>query len=70
MDSILAIFDFIYSIFDTIIQGIYGCIELVTSIVNLIINITKIIPSPMYQCLLAFLSLFIVIFSYKIFRKG
>lgn len=70
MDSLAKIFDFIGSIFDTIVSGINGCVQIITSIVNLVLSIFKILPSPLYDCGIVFVGLFLSIFIYKIFRKG
>ena len=70
LDVIGKVFDFIYSLLDTIIDGIFGIVEIISSLIELIISITKILPNPLYPCLLVFLSLYSVIFIYKIFRKG
>ena len=69
LDSIIAIFDFIYSIFDTIYNGIYGIIKIVESFINFIFSIIKILPNPLYPCMLAFMSVYLAIFIYKIFRN-
>lgn len=70
IDSVKAVFDFIYSLLDTIISGIYGVIDIISSVIQLIISICKIIPNPLYSAFLFFISLYLVIFTYKIFRKG
>lgn len=69
-DSLVAVFNFIYSIFQTIVDGIYGTIQVITSIVNLLFTIIKILPNPLYSTLYFFISLYIVIFTYKITRQG
>lgn len=69
-DSVKSIFDFIYSIFDTIIQGIYGVISIITNFISLVGSIIRILPNPLYPCFLVFINLYLVIFVYKIFRKG
>ena len=70
LDVIGKVFDFIYSLLDTIIEGVFGTIEIISSIIELIISITRILPNPLYPCFLAFVSLYGVIFTFKIFRKG
>lgn len=70
IESIKAVFDFIYSIFDTIVSGIYGIISLITSFINLVLNITRILPNPLYPCFVVFVNLYLVIFIFKIMRKG
>ena len=66
----MEVFDFINSVLSTIIEGIYGTIRIIGSIFNLIISITRILPNPLYSCLLGFLTLYVTIFTYKIIRKG
>ena len=70
LKSVGLVFDFIFSIFENIVNGIYGTIDIIRSIIELIFNITKILPNPLYGTLYTFLTLFLVIFTYKIFRKG
>lgn len=70
MDSIVAIFDFIYSIFDSIYKGIYGIIKIIQSTINFIFSIIRILPNPLYGCMFAFVSVYLVVFIYKILRKG
>lgn len=69
-ESVKAIFDFIYSIFDTIIQGIFGLISIVTNLIGLANSIIRILPNPLYPCMLVFLNLYLVIFIFKVTRKG
>lgn len=70
MEAITSIFNFIYSIFDTIYQGIYGTISIIRSVINFIFSIIKILPNPLYGITFAFLSIYLTIFIYKIFRQG
>lgn len=69
-DSVVAVFNFIYSLLTTIIDGIYGTIQVITAIVNLLFNIIRLLPDPLYSTLYFFISLYIVIFTYKITRQG
>lgn len=69
-DPIVDFFNFIGSILSTIIDGITGLTSIVGSIINLLISITRILPSPLYPCFLAFVSLFSTILIFKIIRKG
>ena len=69
-DSLVAVFNFIYSILNTIISGIYGVIQVFTSIFNLIVSITEIFPQPLYSTFCFFIALYVTIFAYKIFRQG
>ena len=70
MSSLIAIFDFIYSIFDSIYKGIYGLIKIIEATINFIFSIIRILPNPLYGCMFAFVSVYLVIFIYKIFRQG
>lgn len=68
---VIDIFNLIGSFLNTIVEGITGLISIITSVINLLITITRILPSPLYPCLLAFLTLYSTIFIYKIIRgKG
>jgi len=67
---VIDFFNFVGSLLNTIKEGIIGLISIIGSIINLLISITRILPSPLYPCLLAFLGLYSTIFIYKIFRKG
>ena len=69
-DTLVAVFDFIFSILNTIIDGITGCVEIVLAIISFLNSICRILPSPLYQTFLAFLSVYSTIFVYKIFRQG
>lgn len=69
-NPLIDLINFIGSIFNAIYEGIYGTIQILGSIINLLINITMILPQPLYSCLVAFLSLYLIIFTYKIFREG
>ena len=70
MEAIYSFFNFVGSLISTISDGITGTISILSSIINLIVSITKILPSPLYPCLLTFLSVYATIFVYKIIRKG
>lgn len=70
IDSIVYVFDFIYSVFDTIIQGIFGLISITTNLIGLANSIIRILPNPLYPCMLVFLNLYLVIFIFKVTRKG
>lgn len=67
---VIDFFDFVGSVLSTIIDGISGLCSIVASIIQLIISITRILPSPLYPCLLVFLTLYSTIFIYKIIRQG
>ena len=70
LDSVNVVIDFILSIFFSIVSGINGCISIITSIINLILSIIRILPSPLYECTFVFVTLYLTVFTYKIFRKG
>ena len=67
---VIDVFSFIGSILSSIIDGIYGTIQIISSLFELILSIFRIFPNPLYACLLTFVSIYSVIFIYKIFRKG
>lgn len=70
VDSIVEVFNFIGSLLSTIIEGITGIISIIKSILNLLLSITRILPSPLYPCFITFITLYSTIFIYKLFRKG
>lgn len=67
---VIDFFNFLGGILNTIVKGISGLTSIITSIINLIISITRILPSPLYPCLLSFLGIYLTIFLYKIIRQG
>ena len=67
---VIDVFNFIYSILDTIIKGITGCVGIVVSLVDIVVEIARIIPEPLYTVFMIFFDLYIVIATYKLFRKG
>lgn len=67
---VIDFFNFVGSVLSTVIDGITGLTSIIASIINLLISITSILPSPLYPCLLTFLSVYSTIFIYKIIRKG
>ena len=69
-DPIVSVFNFIGSVLSTIIEAITGITSITASILNLVVSIMRILPNPLYPCLLAFLGLFSVILGFKIIRKG
>ena len=69
-DPVVEFFGFIGSVLSTIIQGITGLTTILISTIELIISITRILPNPLYPCLLAFLSVYSTILIYKLIRKG
>lgn len=70
MEAIFSVFNFINSILSTIIKGIRGTIDIINSVINLLISITRIIPNPLYGAFIVFITLYGIIFTYKIFRQG
>lgn len=69
-DPVVEFFGFVGSVLSTIIQGITGLSTIIISIIELIISITRILPNPLYPCLLAFLSVYSTILIYKLIREG
>ena len=67
---VIDFFNFVGGLISTIAKGISGVISIIGSILNLILSICKILPSPLYPCFIAFISIYSTIFIYKIFRKG
>lgn len=70
LQPVVDFFNFVGSLLNTIVEGISGLVSIISSIVNLLISFTRILPSPLYPCFLTFISLYSTIFVYKIFRKG
>lgn len=69
-EPIADVLNYIGSVFQLVYDAIEGTISIINSIFDLIISITRIIPYPMYPCLMAFLGIYFTIFTYKIIRKG
>lgn len=67
---VIDFFNFIGTLLSTIADGITGVISIIGSVIQLILSITRILPSPLYPCFLVFVGLYSTIFVYKIFRKG
>lgn len=67
---VIDVFNFIGDLLGTIVNGISGVISIIRSLFNLLLSLTRILPSPLYPCLQVFLGVYITIFTYKIFRKG
>ena len=70
MNSIIAVFDFIYTMLDSIYKGIFGIIKIAESTINFVFAAIRILPDPLYGCLSIFVSFYLSIFVYKIIRKG
>ena len=70
LQSVIGVFDFIFSVLNIIVQGINGIISIISSLFTLIKSIFMILPSQLYYCFSAFLITYIVIFTFKIVRKG
>lgn len=67
---VIDVFNFIASILDTIIKGIYGIIAIITSLLDIFIDIGRILPHPLSSTFVAFLGVWSVLVAFKIFRKG
>lgn len=67
---VIDVFNFIASVINTIISGINGLTDILYSVIELILSITRILPNPLYPCLLTFLGVYSTIFIYKIIRQG
>ena len=67
---VVDVFNFIASVIGTIIDGIQGLTDILYSIIELILAITRILPNPLYPCLISFLGVYTTIFIYKIIRQG
>ena len=70
LQPVVDFFNFVGSVLSTIIDGITGLTSIIIAIINLLLSITRILPSPLYPCLIVFLGLYSTIFIYKIIRKG
>lgn len=70
MNAFFEVIQFVYSLLGTIVEGIYGIVSIINAIFTLVNNMIAILPNPLYNCLLFFISLYLIIFVYKIFRKG
>ena len=69
-DPIIEFFNFLATIIGTIINGIYGIINIINGIVNLLFKIIGILPDNLSIISYVFVSLFSLILTYKIIRKG
>lgn len=70
IDSITAVFDFIYSVLSTIITAISGITNLIYNIFGLVFDFAQILPGELYIIFNVFEVLFITILIYKLIRKG
>ena len=70
LQPVVDFFGFVGSVLSTIVQGIDGLTNILTSVIELILSITRILPNPLYPCLLTFLGVYSTIFIYKIIRQG
>lgn len=76
MDALLAafegvfqVFKFIYSVLETIVNGIYGCFQILTNIFATFNGIFRLMPTELYIPFLSFLNLYIVISLFKLIKK-
>lgn len=67
---LLAPFNFINSILQSILDIIDAFTVIFNYILELILKITYILPYPLYPCLVAFLGVYLSIIIYKLCRKG
>lgn len=67
---VIDVFSFIASVLSIIVEGITGISSIIRSILDLLLSITRILPNPLYPCLVSFITLYSVIFIYKLVRKG
>lgn len=70
MDSLISVFNWIGSFFNTIVETVTSIINILASLFTLIFQIIFIFPSPLYEILFSFISFISIIYVYKIFRKG
>lgn len=70
LNPIVEFFQFISTIIGTIINGIYGIVNIITGVINIIIKVIGVLPDNLSMITYIFVSLFSVILTYKIFRKG
>lgn len=70
IESVKAVFDFIYSLLSTIIEAINGITLIFENIFTIIFNIIRVFPTSMYLIIFTFISLYLTIIIYKLFRKG
>lgn len=67
---IIDFFNFLNSFITTIAEGISGIVSIFGSIFGLLNSILRILPSPLYPTLMAFLPSISMVLIYKLFRKG
>lgn len=67
--GVIEVFKFIYSVLETIINGIYGCFQVLTNIFNTFNGIFRLMPTELYIPFLTFLNLYIVISLFKLIKK-
>lgn len=66
--GLVAVFDFIYSLLDTIINGIRGITSIITNIINLILSLIRILPTSLYLITFSFVGVFSVVFIFKLIK--
>lgn len=69
-EPVISVFSFIFDFLQDIINGLMGCIGIIVALIDIIIEITRIIPDPLYTTFLFFVNLYVVIFTYKLIRRG
>lgn len=63
LQPVVDVFNFIVSILQTIINGIYGVVSIIGNIIKLILSLCRILPDPLYSTFW-FLFLFMVLYSF------
>lgn len=69
-DPIVEFFQFISTLIETLVNGIYGIINIITGLFDLIIKIIGVLPDSLAMITYIFISIFTLILTYKIVRKG
>ena len=67
---VIDVFNFIGGILQSIIDGVYGCISIITSVFQLVNSLIGLLPNPLYGVCVTTIYLYSIIFTYKLFRKG
>ena len=69
-ESVVAVFNFIFSVLETIVNGISGITSILVNVISLLLSITKILPTSLYVITYSFISVFSIVFLFKLIRKG
>ena len=68
--SVISVFQFIFSLLQTIIEGVWGIYKIILNIPKTIDSILHIMPIQLYAPFSTFLTLYFIIMIFKLFRKG